>query len=205
MTLTSVAVPLLRDNVDTDAIIPSREMRSVSKKGLAGGLFAGWRYLDAAARTPDPDFVLNDPAYADAKILVSGQNFGCGSSREHAVWALAEYGFRVVIAPSFNPIFYGNCVNNGIVPAIVKDGVQALLVADVQQESPKILTVDLLRRVIVSSEAEYEFEIHDDARESLIHGLDPIARTLALDGTIQTFIEDDIVLRPWIYASPEGR
>ena len=170
---------------------------------MGDGLFSSWRYNPDGS--PKPDFPLNKPAYQNGKILIAGRNFGSGSSREHAVWALAEYGFRVVIAPSFNPIFYGNCVNNGIVPAIVKDGVQALFAADAREEPPKILTVDLLRRVIVSSEAEYEFEIHDDARESLIHGLDPIARTLALDGTIQTFIEDDIVLRPWIYASPEGR
>ena len=115
-TLTSIAVPLMRDNIDTDAIIPSREMKTVGKTGLADGLFAGWRYTEVGGRAPEPGFVLNDPAYAGAAILLGGANFGCGSRREHAAWALAEYGFRAVIAPSFNPIFRGNCVRNGIVP-----------------------------------------------------------------------------------------
>src|SRR5207302_9959572 len=114
--LTAVAAPLIRANVDTDAIIPSREMKTVSKTGLADGLFAGWRYREVGGRDPKPDFVLNDRAYAGAQILLSGVNFGCGSSREHAVWALAEYGFRAVLAESFSPIFRGNCVRNGVAP-----------------------------------------------------------------------------------------
>jgi 3-isopropylmalate/(R)-2-methylmalate dehydratase small subunit len=107
--LTSIAVPLIRDNIDTDTIIPSHEIKATSKTGLAEGLFAPWRYLNANKRTPDPDFVLNDLGYASAQILLSGKNFGCGSSREHAVWALAEYGIRCIIAESFAPIFEGNC------------------------------------------------------------------------------------------------
>lgn len=199
-TLTSVAVPLLRDNVDTDAIIPSREMRTVSKKGLAAGLFAGWRYLDAAARTPDPAFILNDPAYAGARILLAGQNFGCGSSREHAVWALAEHGFRVVIAPSFNPIFHGNCVRNGIVPAIVDADAHARLAADCGAGRAARLTVDLERRIIAAPGGELAFAIDDESRHSLLHGLDPIASTLTLDDKIQAFIAADAVRRPWIYS-----
>ncbi|MDZ4374483.1 MAG: 3-isopropylmalate dehydratase small subunit, partial [Phenylobacterium sp.] len=116
VTVTAVAAPLLRANVDTDAIIPSREMRTVSKTGLADGLFAGWRYTEVGGREPNPAFALNQPAYADAAILLGGPNFGCGSSREHAVWALHEFGFRAVIAPSFSPIFQNNCVRNGIAP-----------------------------------------------------------------------------------------
>ena len=105
----SKAIPLLRINVNTDAIIPSREMKQVSKQGLSRGLFAGWRYKLNQRREPNPDFILNDTAYKDAQILLSGDNFGCGSSREHAVWALHEYGIRVIIAPSFGDIFYKNC------------------------------------------------------------------------------------------------
>ena len=112
--LTSIAAPLIRDNIDTDTIIPSREMKTTGKTGLADGLFAPWRYLDATTRTPNPDFVLNDPDYAEAQILLGGANFGCGSSREHAVWALAEYGIRCVIAESFAPIFRNNCIRNGL-------------------------------------------------------------------------------------------
>ncbi len=116
-TLTAIAVPLVRDHIDTDTIIPSREIKSVSKTGLADGLFAGWRYLRAAERTPDPEFIMNDPAFANAAILIAGANFGCGSSREHAVWALDEYGIRAILAPSFAPIFFDNCINNGLLPA----------------------------------------------------------------------------------------
>lgn len=116
-TITAVPAPLLRDNVDTDAIIPSREIRSVGKTGLADGLFAGWRYLPGT-REPDPAFVLNDPRYDHSPILLGGANFGYGSSREHAVWALREYGVRVVIAPGFAPIFAGNCVRGGVLPVV---------------------------------------------------------------------------------------
>ena len=115
--LVSRAAPLLLDNVDTDTIIPSREMRSTGRTGLADGLFAPWRYGDADAREENPDFVLNRPPYRDARILAAGANFGCGSSREHAVWALAEWGVRAVLAESFAPIFAGNCVRNGVLPA----------------------------------------------------------------------------------------
>jgi 3-isopropylmalate/(R)-2-methylmalate dehydratase small subunit len=142
-TLTAIAAPLLRDNVDTDAIIPSREMRSVSKKGLADGLFAGWRYVAIGSREPQRDFVLNRPRYAGARILVSGANFGCGSSREHAVWALAEFGIRAVVAPSFNPIFQANCIANGVVPVLLDRDVVATIAAALEESASPHLTVDL--------------------------------------------------------------
>ena len=160
-TLTSVAAPLLRDNVDTDAIIPSREIKSVSKAGLADGLFAGWRYTEIGGREPDPAFVLNQPACAGAEILLSGENFGCGSSREHAAWALAEYGIRAIVAPSFNPIFRGNCVRNGIVPVALPAEVVAGLVG-----GP--VTVDLEAcRVIGADGASHGFTLPEEAREIL--------------------------------------
>src|SRR5438132_13876762 len=111
--LTAVAAPLMRVNIDTDVIIPSREIKGVSKVGLSGGMFANWRYADPAKRVENPDFVLNREPTRHAQILIAGANFGCGSSREHAVWAMAEYGFRAVIAPSFGAIYYSNCVRNG--------------------------------------------------------------------------------------------
>ena len=114
---------MLRINIDTDAIIPSREMKRPSKEGLSEGMFAGERYSDEAARTPNPDFVLNKPDYAGTSIILSGENFGCGSSREHAVWALAEYGIRAVVAPSFGAIFYNNCVANGVLPIVLADDI----------------------------------------------------------------------------------
>src|SRR5690606_18408781 len=116
-----IAAPLLRANIDTDIIIPSREIRTTTKQGLADGLFAGWPYPDIDARVPNPDFVLNQARYAGATILLGGPNFGCGSSREHAVWALHEFGVRAVIAPSFNAIFYGNCIRNSLAPATLSE------------------------------------------------------------------------------------
>ena len=189
--LTSLAVPLLRDNVDTDAIIPSREMKSVAKTGLADGLFAGWRYTAIGGREPDPAFVLNDPALAGAQILIGGRNFGCGSSREHAVWALAEYGFRVVVATSFNPIFRGNCVRNGVVP-VELDGAPIIAVA-----GP--ITVDLPSQIVTGGGRTWSFAIEDEAKTMLLEGLDPIALTLRSSEDIARFIAQDRAMRDWAY------
>jgi 3-isopropylmalate/(R)-2-methylmalate dehydratase small subunit len=143
--LTAVAAPLVRANVDTDAIIPSREMKTVSKTGLADGLFAGWRYTEIGGREPNPEFVLNRPGYAGTKILLGGENFGCGSSREHAVWALHEYGIRAVVAPSFAPIFAANCVRNGLVPARVSlEQVRALAASVEKDPATRHVTVVLV-------------------------------------------------------------
>lgn len=189
-TLQSIAAPLLRDNVDTDAIIPSREMKSVAKTGLADGLFAGWRYLHG--RDPDPAFVLNDPAYADAQILLSGANFGCGSSREHAAWALAEYGFRAVIAPSFNPIFRGNCVRNGVLPVALDAAPLA--------SAPQPLTIDLAAQTVTAADgAAWTFDIDEEAKAMLIGGLDEIGLTLQRRDEIAAFRAADVARRPWIY------
>lgn len=191
-TLVSVAVPLIRDNIDTDAIIPSREMTSVSKTGLADGLFAGWRYTKIGGRDPVADFVLNDPAYAGAAILIGGANFGCGSSREHAAWALAEYGFRAIVAPSFNPIFRGNCVRNGIVP--VELAPEPLAVA------AQPLTVDLEAQTVTAADgAQWRFAIDAEAKTMLLHGLDAIDLTLLRRTDIAAFRAADSAARPWAY------
>lgn len=184
-----IAVPLLRDNVDTDAIIPSREIKGVGKTGLAGGLFAGWRY--SHGREPDPAFVLNEPRYAHAPILLGGVNFGCGSSREHAVWALHEYGFRAVIAPSFAPIFAGNCIRGGIVP-VVLDAATILGLGD-------RVRIDLLAQTVVSGDVRAAFAIEPEARAMLAKGLDAIDLTLKEAGRIAAFQARDRVARPWIY------
>lgn len=193
--LTSLAVPLLRDNVDTDAIIPSREMKSVSKTGLADGLFAGWRYLEIGGRDPDPAFVLNQPHYAGAQILLGGTNFGCGSSREHAAWALAEYGFRVVVAVSFNPIFRGNCIRNGIAPiALDAESIAELAAAD------QPIAVDLVARSLTLADGrEWPIDIEDEAWEMLVGGLDAIDITFKSRDLIQAFRERDRAARPWSY------
>lgn len=189
-TLTSIAAPLIRDNVDTDAIIPSREMKSVAKTGLADGLFAGWRYVEG--RVPDPDFILNQGDYAQARILLGGANFGCGSSREHAAWALAEYGFRVIVAESFNPIFRANCVRNGIVPVELDAAPLAAV--------PGPLTVDLPNQSVTAADGRcWTFAIDAEAKAMLLEGLDEIGLTLLRAGAISAFRAHDRTVRPWAY------
>lgn len=191
-TLSSTAMPLLRDNVDTDAIIPSREMKSTGKTGLADGLFAPWRYTDADARIANPDFVLNDPDFADAQILLGGINFGCGSSREHAVWALAEYGIRAVIADSFAPIFENNCVRNGLLP-ISLDGAAVAAMAGEQ------VTINLPEQSVICGPNEWHFDIGDEAKTMLTEGLDAIDLTLKHAGAIEKWQREDRINRPYIY------
>ena len=191
--LTAIAAPLLRDNIDTDQIIPSREMKTVGRTGLAEGLFAGLRYTEIGGRAPNPDFVLNDPRYANAEILLAGANVGCGSSREHAAWALAEYGFRAVIAPSFNPIFRGNCVRNGIVPVVLP----APAIAALAREAGPV-TVDLEEMVVQLPDGfGFPFRLDAEAREMLLHGLDAIELTLRRAPEIAAFQQQDHNLRPW--------
>ena len=185
-TLTGLAAPMLRDNIDTDQIIPSREMKSVSKTGLAGGLFAGQRYF--GGRNPNPEFVLNKPEFAEAAILLSGKNFGCGSSREHAVWALKEYGIRAIVAESFGEIFYNNCVRNGILPIILS--------ADQIKSFSGELVIDLPGQTI----NQFTFDIAPGDKAMLVGGLDAIALTLENPADIQAFLSKDRRERPWIYA-----
>jgi 3-isopropylmalate/(R)-2-methylmalate dehydratase small subunit len=187
-TLTSIAAPLIVANVDTDTIIPSREMRSTGKTGLAAGLFAPWRYSDVDARVPDPAFVLNQPDYADAQILLGGVNFGCGSSREHAVWALAEYGIRCVIAPSFAPIFRGNCIRNGLLPVVLHANAIAALAG-------QLVTINLPAQTV----ADHPFVIEPEAKAMLVEGLDAIDLTLKHRDAIAAWQAKDRLTRPWIY------
>lgn len=198
--ITSIAAPLLRINVDTDAIIPSREMKRVSKEGLSEGLFAGWRYLKADGRDPNPDFILNQSPYDQARILVAGRNFGCGSSREHAVWALREWGIRVIIAPSFGSIFQLNCIRNGVLPVELEETaveeIGAALNADPEQNR---ITVDLENRTISMKGQTWGFEIADEDRRMLIEGLDMIALTLQSEAAIAAFEQADRETRPWAY------
>lgn len=192
-TLSSVAVPLLRDNVDTDAIIPSREMKSTGRTGLADGLFAPWRYTDALARTPDPDFPLNQPQARAAQILLGGANFGCGSSREHAAWALAEYGIRCVIAESFAPIFRANCIRNGILPVTLERAV-------IDGLGWQTLDVNLTAQTVTTDDKAHPFAIEEEPRQMLLEGLDAIALTLKSLPEIDAWTQADRARRPWIYA-----
>ena len=198
--LTAVAAPLLRDNIDTDAIIPSREMKSVSKTGLSAGLFAGWRYTAIGGREPNPEFVLNKPGYAGTKIILGGSNFGCGSSREHAVWALHAYGIRAVIAPTFSPIFFGNCIRNGIVPVRLPAETVAALAAWVERDpGAHRITVDLESRSVSGDGRTHRFDLDDEPKAMLLEGLDAIDLTLKQRPAIEAFRLRDRAARPWIY------
>ncbi len=187
-TLTSVVMPLIRDNIDTDSIIPSREMKSTGKTGLKDGLFALWRYSDSATRTPNPDFVLNQPEFAGGRILASGANFGCGSSREHAVWALAEYGIACIVAESFAPIFYNNCIRNGVAPIVLPPMIISTLAG-------RTATVDLEAQTVNG----HLFDMASEAKTMLLEGLDAIDLTLKHRDAITKWQTADRQQRPWIY------
>ena len=199
--LTAIAAPLLRINVDTDAIIPSREMTRVSKEGLSDGLFAGWRYAEPGSRDENPDFILNQAPYRHAEILLAGLNFGCGSSREHAVWAMAEWGIRCIIAPSFGAIFYGNCVRNGILPVVLSNDIVASRASRVEMDPEKNqITVNLKDGLVITPDGEtYSFEMATEDQEMLMEGLDAIAVTMKRDDEILAFQARDRLQRPWIY------
>lgn len=191
-TLASVAIPIVRDNIDTDTIIPSREMRSSGRTGLADGLFAPWRYSDVETRTPDSGFPLNDERAQGASIILGGANFGCGSSREHAVWALAEYGIRCIIAESFAPIFYANCIRNAVLPLTLPRDI-------IDAAGWEKLTVDLHEMQVCTLAGAHAFTIDDEARTMLLHGLDPIDLTLQQSSQITDWLATDKAARPWVY------
>jgi 3-isopropylmalate/(R)-2-methylmalate dehydratase small subunit len=195
-----VTAALLQSNIDTDAIIPSREMKRVSKFGLGEGLFAGWRYLAQDSREPNMDFILNQPAYAGTSILLGGDNFGCGSSREHAVWALREYGIRAIVAPGYGAIFANNCIRNGLLP-IVLDEADIKLIADWVAEEPALnqLEIDLPAQNIVAGRLHFNFSMDRGEKQMLVEGLDAIALTQTRNEQITAFHRQRQQQRPWLY------
>jgi len=175
--LTGVAAPLNMENVDTDKIIPARFLKTIKRTGLGVHLFAALRYADDGSEKPD--FVLNQPKYRHAEILIAGDNFGCGSSREHAPWALLDFGIRCVIAPSFADIFQGNCFKNGILPVVLPPEVCEQLMADAALGTNARITVDLARQVVVRPDGqEIAFEVDAFRKHCLLNGLDDIGLTL---------------------------
>ena len=187
----------MRINVDTDAIIPSKRMRSVSKRGLGTSAFYNWRYIKDDEE--NPEFVLNQAPYREASILLSGKNFGCGSSREHAVWALKEFGIKAIIAPSFGTIFYKNCIRNGILPATLPEKELEKLAVSVANSSDKKSNIDLQKKIISHGSLKHHFEIADIDQETLLAGLDPITQTLLHENSIEDFIHQDRDKRSWAH------
>ena len=185
-TQTGIVCPLDRSNVDTDQIIPKQFLKSIKRTGFGVNLFDEWRYLDEgypgqtnSKRPLNPDFVLNQPRYAGATILLTRKNFGCGSSREHAPWALSEYGFRTVIAPSFADIFYNNCFKNGMLPIVLSEEIVEQLFVECEANVGYELTADLERQVVITpSGEEFGFEVDEFRKHCLINGLDDIGLTL---------------------------
>jgi 3-isopropylmalate/(R)-2-methylmalate dehydratase small subunit len=183
---TGVAAPLDLPNVDTDQIIPKQFLKRVERTGFGQFLFLDWRY--APDGTPDAAFVLNEPRYAGASILLAGRNFGCGSSREHAPWALLDFGFRAVIAPSFADIFQNNCTKNGVLPVVLSDAEVAELMRRAREVRDYRLTVDLERREVRDCQGfSAAFEIDEFRRQCLLEGLDDIGLTLRHDALIRSF------------------
>ncbi|KTA78788.1 3-isopropylmalate dehydratase small subunit [Aeromonas salmonicida] len=182
-----IVVPLDSANVDTDAIIPKQFLQKVNRIGFGKHLFHDWRFIDDAGQQPNPEFVLNQPRYAGASILLARENFGCGSSREHAPWALADYGFKTLIASSFADIFYGNAINNGLVPVRLKEEEVDLLFQLVATQPGIEIEVDLEANQVRAGELSFGFEIDEFRRYCLLNGLDAIGLTLQHEATISAF------------------
>ncbi|MDP9104074.1 MAG: 3-isopropylmalate dehydratase small subunit [Pseudomonadota bacterium] len=194
--LSAVAAPMPAANVDTDKIIPARFLKTIKRSGLGKNLFDGLRYTpDGAER---PDFVLNQPAYRNAEILIAHENFGCGSSREHAAWALLDFGIRCVIAPSFADIFHGNALKNGVLPVVLPKAVCDALMADAELGSNARITVDLERQVVIRpSGEEIPFDVDPMRRRFLLEGLDDIGQTLQSEAAISAYEAKQATAQPW--------
>ncbi len=200
-TLTGLVVPLDRTNVNTDEITPARYLKTITRTGFGPVLFANWRYLDPAGQKLNTDFVLNQPRYQGGSILLAGDNFGCGSSREHAPWAIRQYGFRCIIAPSFADIFYNNCFNNSILPVTFDEATVQGLFAEVEATEGYTLSVDLAAQTVTTPEQRVlSFEIDNFRKNALLKGLDNIGWTLSHDDEIAVYEARRKQEAPWIFA-----
>lgn len=207
--LKGLVAPLDRENVDTDAIIPKQFLKSIHKTGFGQNLFDEWRYLDPgfpgkdpASRKPNPDFVLNHPRYLGASILLARKNFGCGSSREHAPWALDQYGFRALIAPSFADIFFNNSFKNGLLPIVLPEAQVARLFDEVAAFPGYTLTIDLQAQLVIKADGEsIPFDIQPFRKYCLVNGLDDIGLTLRHAQDIKAFEAQRLASKPWLARS----
>jgi 3-isopropylmalate/(R)-2-methylmalate dehydratase small subunit len=201
-----LVAPMDRENVDTDAIIPKQFLKSILRTGFGENLFDEWRFLDKgepgkdpATRRPNPDFVLNQPRYQGASVLLARRNFGCGSSREHAPWALVQYGFRALIAPSFADIFFNNSFKNGLLPIVLPEADVARLFDEVAAFPGYTLTIDLPRQVVVKPDgAELPFEVQPFRKYCLVNGFDDIGLTLRHADKIRAFEAERLARMPWL-------
>jgi 3-isopropylmalate/(R)-2-methylmalate dehydratase small subunit len=201
-----LVAPIDRENVDTDAIIPKQFLKSIRKTGFGPNLFDEWRYLDhgepgqdPAARKPNPDFVLNQPRYQGASILLARKNFGCGSSREHAPWALDQYGFRAIIAPSYADIFFNNCFKNGLLPIVLPEAQVSQLFDEVNAFPGYELTIDLDRQAVLKTQGDpLPFDVQPFRKFCLLNGFDDIGLTLRQSDKIKAFEAQRLASKPWL-------
>ena len=201
-----LVAPMDRENVDTDAIIPKQFLKSIARTGFGPNLFDEWRYLDKGepgqdptSRKPNPDFVLNQPRYQGASVLIARRNFGCGSSREHAPWALDQYGFRAILAPSFADIFFSNCFKNGLLPIVLPEEQIARLFDEVKGFVGYALTIDLPRQVVVKPDgSELPFDVQPFRKYCLVNGFDDIGLTLRHADKIKAFEAERLTRMPWL-------
>ncbi len=201
-----LVVPLDRENVDTDAIIPKQFLKSIKRTGFGQNLFDEWRYLDqgepgqdCSNRPVNPDFVLNQPRYKGGSVLLARQNFGCGSSREHAPWALEQYGFRAIIAPSFADIFFNNCYKNGLLPIVLTASQVDHLFNEAFAFNGYELTIDLEKQVVIAPDGKsYDFEITAFRKYCLLNGFDDIGLTLRQADKIKAYEAERIIRMPWL-------
>ena len=198
--INSIAMPLDRANIDTDAIIPKQFLKSIKRSGFGPNLFDEWRYLDHgepgmdnSIRPINPEFVLNNPTYSEAQILLTRRNFGCGSSREHAPWALEDYGFRAIIAPSFADIFYNNCFKNGLLPIVLSSEI----VDNLFNYSGRI-NINLEEQTVKTDQDSFEFEVDSERKRRLVNGLDDIGLTLQNENQIRLFETEHFEKYPWL-------
>jgi 3-isopropylmalate/(R)-2-methylmalate dehydratase small subunit len=205
--LTGLVAPLDRANVDTDAIIPKQFLKSINRSGFGANLFDAWRYLDRgepgvenAKRPLNPEFVLNEPRYRGAQILLARRNFGCGSSREHAPWALLDYGFRAIIAPSFADIFFNNCFKNGLLPVVLSERDVDRLFHEAAAFPGFSLTIDLAGQTVATADGAqvFGFDVEPFRKHCLLNGLDEIGLTLQHSDEIRTFETKHLAERPWL-------
>ncbi|MDQ5848088.1 MAG: 3-isopropylmalate dehydratase small subunit [Pseudomonadota bacterium] len=201
-----LVAPMDRENVDTDAIIPKQFLKSIRKTGFGPNLFDAWRYLDPgepgqdpASRKPNPDFVLNQPRYLGASVLLARKNFGCGSSREHAPWALDQYGFRTIIAPSYADIFFNNSFKNGLLPIVLSEAQVAQLFDEVAAFPGYQLTIDLEQQLVVKPDGtQLAFDVQPFRKYCLLNGLDDIGLTLRHKDKIKAFEAERLAQKPWL-------